>query len=187
MVINSTFDISDLNNKNIISIGRLEEIKRIDELITIFNDLNIKDSKLFIIGSGSREGELKELVNQLNINDKVRFLGYLNSKEQQEYYLQSSVFAMTSITEGLPMVLLEAMQHGLPCIAYETDSGVNDIIKNSQNGYVIKDRNQSDYSKKLKLILSNKKIKKGMQKEALKTIERFAPDSILRIWLKILK
>ncbi len=187
MITDFKFDISDLNNKNIISVGRLEEGKKIDELITIFNDLNIKDSQLFIIGSGSKEGELKELVNQLNINDKVKFLGYLNSKEQQEYYLKSSVFAMTSVTEGLPMVLLEAMQHGLPCIAYETDSGVNDIIKSSKNGYIIKNRNQSDYSKKLKSILSTKKLKKGMQKEALETVKKFNSDNILKIWFKILK
>ena len=187
MIIDSNFDISDLNNKNIISVGRLEEGKKVDELITIFNDLNIKDSQLFIIGSGSKEAELKQLVNQLNINDKVKFLGYLNSKEQQKYYLKSSLFAMTSITEGLPMVLLEAMQHGLPCIAYETDSGVNDIIKNSKNGYVIKNRNQKDYVKKLKSILLNKKIKNGMQKEALKTVEKFSSDNILKIWFKILK
>lgn len=187
MVIDSNFDISDLNNKNIISVGRLEEGKKVDELITIFNDLNIKDSQLFIIGSGSKEDELKQLVSKLNINGKVKFLGYLNSKEQQKYYLKSSVFAMTSLTEGLPMVLLEAMQHGLPCIAYETDSGVNDIVKNSKNGYVIKNRNQNDYVKKLKSILLNKKIKNGMQKEALKAVEKFSSDNILKIWFNILK
>lgn len=187
MIVDSKLTISDLNNKNVISVGRLEEGKKIDELIMIFNDMSVKDSQLFIIGSGSKENELKELVNKLDINDKVKFLGYLDFSQQQDYYLKSSVFAMTSITEGLPMVLLEAMQHGLPCIAYETDSGVNDIIRNAKNGYVIKNRNQIEYEKKLKSILSNKKIKKEMQKEALETVKKFSSDSVLKIWFKILK
>lgn len=187
MIGESNCNISNLNNKNIISVGRLEEGKKIDELITIFNKLNLKNSKLYIIGSGSKEKELKALVENLNITNKVEFLGYLDSKQQEEYYLKSSVFAMTSTTEGLPMVLLEAMQHGLPCIAYETDSGVNDIIKNNKNGFVIKNRNQNKYIKNLNMILSNKKLKNNMKKESLNIIEKFSKEEILKIWFKILK
>lgn len=187
MIGESNCDISNLNNKNIISVGRLEEGKKIDELITIYNKLNLKNSKLYIIGSGSKEKSLKELAKKLNISDKVEFLGYLDSKQQEEYYLKSSVFAMTSTTEGLPMVLLEAMQHGLPCIAYETDSGINDIIKNNKNGFVIKNRNQNKYIKNLNMVLSNKKLKNNMKKESLNIIEKFSKDEILKIWFKLLK
>ena len=187
MIINSNCNISNLNNKNIISVGRLEDGKKIDELITIFSKLNLEKSKLFIIGAGSKEQELKMLANDLKLNNKVEFLGYLNQNDQQKYYLESSVFAMTSITEGLPMVLLEAMQHGLPCIAYETDSGVKDIIKNNKNGYVIKNRNEKDYIKKIKSVLTTKTLKKNMQKGALETITNYESESILKIWFKILK
>lgn len=187
MIVHSTHNISDLNNNNIISVGRLEEGKKIDELIIMFSKLNLKNSKLFIIGSGNKEQQLKLLVNELQLNNKVKFLGYLNQNEQQKYYLQSSVFAMTSVTEGLPMVLLEAMQYGIPCVAYETDSGVKDIIKNNKNGYVIKNRNEKDYIKKLKEVLLKKRLKKNMQKVSLETIKNYESESILKIWFKILK
>ncbi len=55
--------------------------------------------------------------------------GYKNKEEIEKYMLESSLFLMASVSEGLPMVLLEAMSYGIPCIAYHTDSGTDDIIK----------------------------------------------------------
>ena len=64
-------------------------------------------------------------------------VGYLEQKEISKYLIKSKVFCMTSTTEGLPMVLLEAMSYGVPCIAYNTESGVKDIIDNNKNGFII--------------------------------------------------
>ena len=99
--------------------------------------------------------------------------------------LKSCVFLMTSETEGLPMVLLEAMSYGIPCIAYETDSGVNDIIENGVNGYVIKNRNEKEYIDKLNLILNDKNIK-NMSREALNSAMKYKKENIVKIWESII-
>ena len=87
--------------------------------------------------------------------------------------LESSLFLMASVSEGLPMVLLEAMSYGLPCIAYHTDSGTDDIIKDNKNGYIINNRNEKEYINKI-------------GKEAKSTAYDFSKEKITEKWLKIL-
>lgn len=178
--------ISNLDKKNIICVSRLNKMKRINELIEIFSKINNKKNKLYIIGDGEELNNLQILVKNLNIQDRVVFTGYLNHEQQEYHYLNSCLFAMTSVTEGLPMVLLEAMQHGLPCIAYKTESGVSDIIKNNKNGYIINNRNQQKYIEKINVLLREKKELRRLSKDAIDTSKKFNADRILKIWKKIL-
>ena len=178
--------ISDLNNRNVISVGRLHEGKRINELIKIFSKVKYKSSKLYIIGDGDEYMNLLKLVDELNLGDRVYLLGYKNHNEIVKYMLDSCVFAMTSITEGLPMVLLEAGSVGLPSIAYETDSGVNDIIDDGVNGFVIKNRNEEEYVEKLNEYLSNKKLQKSMSSNMLNKTKEFSVAKITKLWVDIL-
>ncbi len=178
---------SKLKTKNIITISRLHPGKRIEDLIQIFSMLNNKDSKLYIVGDGSELDRLKEIVNNKNLNDRVIFTGYKKKDEMEEYILDSSVFAMTSESEGLPMVLLEAMGYGLPCIAFETESGVADIIDDGVNGYIIKDRNIEKYVATLDNMLNDDNMLKELSKNAIKKVDKFSEKSVVSIWNKILK
>ena len=85
------------------------------------------------------------------------------------------------------MVLLEAMSYGVPCIAYETASGVSDIIKNGQNGYIIKDRNEKNFISKIETLINDEKLRKAMGMNARKTVTSFSKEEILKIWQKMLK
>lgn len=85
------------------------------------------------------------------------------------------------------MVLLEAMSYGLPCIAYKTESGVEDIIVNNVNGYIIKNRNQKEYIEKLTNLLENQKQKQAMSTKALEKIDKYKEENVVKIWLEILK
>ena len=101
--------------------------------------------------------------------------------------MDSCIFAMTSITEGLPMVLLEAGSVGIPSIAYETDSGVNDIIDDGINGFVIKNRNEEEYITKLNEYLENKKLQKTMSSNMIKKTKEFSAEKIAKIWINVLE
>ena len=179
--------ISDLKNKNIISVGRLHTGKRIDELIKIFSKLNTKSSKLYIIGDGDEYINLSRLIDELNLSNRVYLLGYKNHDEINKYYQDSCIFAMTSITEGLPMVLLEAGSAGIPSIAYQTDSGVEDIIDNGINGFVIKNRNEEEYIAKLDEYLKDKNLQKTMSKNMLEKTKEFSAKKIINIWVGVLE
>ena len=144
---------STLKEKNILSLGRLDYGKKNDDIIRAFSKIEDKDWKLYILGDGSEMDNLSKLVEELKLQDRVFLEGYKTKEEIKEYMLKSSIFLMASLTEGLPMVLLEAMSYGIPCIAYETASGTNDIISDSINGYVIKERNEKEYVDKINQLI----------------------------------
>ena len=93
---------------------------------------------------------------------------------------------MASETEGLPMVLLEAMSYGIPCIAYHTDSGTDDIIKDNKNGYIINNRNEKEYINKIEKVIKDDKLRIKLGKEAKSTAYDFSKEKITEKWLKIL-
>jgi GalNAc-alpha-(1->4)-GalNAc-alpha-(1->3)-diNAcBac-PP-undecaprenol alpha-1,4-N-acetyl-D-galactosaminyltransferase len=98
------------------------------------------------------------LVKELGISDKVEFIG--ESKNVESYYLKSKIFAFTSIVEGFPTVLGEALSAGLACISYNCHSGASDLIKNDDNGYLVKINNKLEYKNKLEILLESDNLRK---------------------------
>lgn len=187
MLYNVPKEVSDLNNKNLITIGRLDTLKRNDDIIKAFSKIDNKDYTLTIIGDGKEENNLKALAKDLNVEDKVVFTGYKTKEEIKKYMLSSSIFLMASETEGLPMVLLEAGSYGLPCIVYDIENGVKDIIIDGYNGFIIKNRNEREYVDKINELLYDKKELKELGKNAREGIKRFKKEEIVKKWLEILK
>ena len=178
---------SKLKDKNIITVSRLDEGKRNDDIIKAFSKLKENDWKLYIIGDGKEYNNLNKLIEESKLEDRVILTGYKNKEEIEKYMLESSLFLMASVSEGLPMVLLEAMSYGLPCIAYHTDSGTDDIIKNNKNGYIINNRNEKEYINKIEQVIKDEKLRTKLGKEAKNTAYEFSKEKITEKWLKILK
>ena len=178
---------SKLKDKNIITVSRLDEGKRNDDIIKAFSKLKENDWKLYIIGDGKEYNNLNKLIEESKLEDRVILTGYKNKEEIEKYMLESSLFLMASISEGLPMVLLEAMSYGVPCIAYHTDSGTGDIIKNNKNGYIINNRNEKEYINKIEQVIKDEKLRTKLGKEAKNTAYEFSKEKITEKWLKILK
>lgn len=178
---------SKLDKKNIITISRLDYGKKNDDIIKSFSKIKESNWKLYIIGDGKEFNNLKNLIDDLNLNNKVILTGYKNKEEINKYMLDSSLFLMASITEGLPMVLLEAMSYGIPCISYEVPSGVNDIIEDGRNGYIIKNRNEIEYIKRIEEVINDSKLRNKLGTNAKEKSKEFSKEKIVKIWENILK
>lgn len=176
---------SDVSKLNLITVSRLDYGKRVNEIIDMFSKVENKDSKLFIIGDGDEYSRLHQQIKNLNLTRRVKLLGYKSHKEIEKYMLNSSIFLMASVTEGLPMVLLEAMSYGVPCIAYKTDSGTEDIIEHKNNGFIINNRDEKEYITDINLLLKDNKLRKGFSKNAIIKSKEFYKDNILKIWKDI--
>ena len=177
---------SSLKIPNVISVSRLDYGKRNDEIIKMFNKIKNKKSCLYIIGDGKEKNNLENQIKELKLNKTVEMTGYLSHDEIKKYMLNSSVFVMASVSEGLPMVLLEAMSYGLPCVVYETPSGTKDIVTNGYNGYIIKNRNEKQFINALNELTNNFGTRKKMGENAIKTAQNFSKENILKIWEKML-
>lgn len=126
------------NNKHftIGSIGRLSPEKGLDHLVNAVANLidNGRDVSLVIIGAGGEREKLEKLAITKGIIEKVFFLGYLDRASR--YFSYFDVFVMSSLTEGMPITLLEAMQAGVPIIATRV-GGIPEVLENGRCGLLV--------------------------------------------------
>lgn len=176
MPIETDNKLSNLKNKNIITVGRLEKVKGYDDLIKLFNKLDNKEWTLSIVGTGSEYDNLNNLIKELNMEDNIKLLGFKNTEELNKLYKESSIYIMTSIEESFGLVLLEAASHGLPLIAYDSALGAKEIIKD--NGILIKNRNEKEMIKELKNLINDEKVRKEYQKKSLSISKQYDYDLI---------
>ena len=177
-------DMSNLDTKNIISIGRLEKVKGYDDLLKVMSVLKLKDSKinLILIGAGSQQEHLKTLAKELGIENNVIFRGYQNRSEINKALQNSSLYVMTSFEESFGLSLLEAMSYGLPCIVFSSAKGSLEMISKN-NGYTIENRSIEDMSNKiLKYFELNMRQKHEMGKNARKMSENYSDKKVKKIW-----
>jgi glycosyltransferase involved in cell wall biosynthesis len=143
--------------KNIIlNVGRLISTKRIDVLLEIFKNINPPDWELWIVGDGSLKGILQEKSEALMISHKVIFWG--EQKDISGFCRQAKIFAFTSISEGFPNALLEAMASGAACISFNCIAGPADLIDNEVNGYLVNEFNINEYTARLKDLIENNSV-----------------------------
>ncbi len=116
------------------NVGRLCNQKAQWHLIKAFSEVlkNVSDSVLVIAGSGEYEEKLKQIVEKLDIKDKVYFTGFVSNPYMYEKY--ADVFVLPSNYEGYPVALAEAICMGLPCIATDFKTGAREIIAPSLVG-----------------------------------------------------
>ena len=94
---------------------------------------------------------------------------------------------MTSLTESFGIVLLEAMSHGIPCIAFSSAEGAREIITSGKNGYLIKNRNYSAMIQKIEDLMTKEDIRKEMGKEARESVQQYTKEVVQEDWYRLLE
>jgi colanic acid/amylovoran biosynthesis glycosyltransferase len=119
----------------LIAAGRLADIKGFPLLLDAMAELRRqgRDVRLTLAGDGPARQSLEEQVRQLGITDRVVFAGWKTQDELRAMYRQSNAFVMSSFAEGVPVVLMEAMAAGLPCVAPRIN-GIPELIRDGVDG-----------------------------------------------------
>jgi glycosyltransferase involved in cell wall biosynthesis len=164
-----------LNEKDFVigSIGRMEKIKSYDLLIKSFAEI-IKSKKydfvkLCLVGDGSELTNLKNLAKDLNIFDKVLFIGAMD--DAQKFYPIFDCFAISSKVEGISMSILEALSFGLGIITTHK-SIEHEVIKHKINGFIVTDYSPESYSKGIDYILNNRGNLENMKRVNTELVEK---------------
>lgn len=187
--INGTNKKATLDSNQIISVGRLEDVKDFETLILVFSMCLAQNNnlRLEIVGDGSKKEELVNLCKSLNILDYVRFTGKLDSNQVEGEMLKSSLFLLTSKSESFSLVLVEASSLGIPCISFDIDVGPREIIKDGKNGFIIKDRNKELMKKKILEIMNSRDVRNEIGNNAKINAEKYYIENVVNEWKKILK
>ena len=181
--------LAPLKEKRLISVGRLSKEKGPEDLVKIFNLLSKKhpDWHLDIIGDGEEREKIELYIKNHKLEEKITLHGFQNKDYIDEYLHKSSLYIMTSLTESFGIVLLEAMSHGIPCVAFSSAEGAREIITSGKNGYLIKNRNYSAMIKKIEDIMKKDDVRKQLGKEARKSIKKYTKEVVQEDWYELLE
>ena len=168
---------------NIISVGRLIKSKNHIELIKCFKDAKI-NCKLIIIGDGDQKETIVDFLKKNDLQNRVVLLG--SQKDVYKHLNPNWIFASTSLYEGFPNALIEAMNAGLNCIHYDCPSGINEIIEDNVNGYLIPLNSKEIFTEKLKEVYQNSEKRIVISKNAKIRAKDFNTEKISKKWEQIL-
>jgi glycosyltransferase involved in cell wall biosynthesis len=149
-------------------------------LIKAFNEIKkeFKNATLLILGQGEKEKELKVLVKELNIENSVKFLGFKDNP--YKYLYNSDLFVLSSLWEGLPGALIEALACEVPVVSTNCKSGPKEILDNGKIGELVKIKDVSSLSNAMLKVLRDKDLQSKYKELGLKKVKEFDKDKIIK-------
>ncbi len=180
---------ASLRAKRLISVGRLSPEKGYLDLLRVYHILYKKypDWKLDIIGDGKERKLLEEYIHVHNMEKFVTLHGFQKKDYIDRMMQDSSIYLMTSHTESFGIVLIEAMSHGLPCIAMDSAEGAREIINSGHNGYLIKNRNYEMMVKKIGDLIKDRDERLKIGENARKSVEKYTSEAVGEEWFTLIE
>lgn len=179
-----------LRQKTVLCVGRFDiwKIKGFDLIVDMWRELykNYPDWKLVFAGTGRDESVnyIKELVAERKLENSVVFLGQVD--DMKALYSQSGIFALSSRIEGFPMVLLEAMSQGCPCVAFNVGGASEEMIEEGA-GFVIEDGNVNAFENALSELMANDDKRKEFSQRAVRSVSRFTVECFADAWERMIQ
>ena len=171
--------------KVVLAAGRVNQwwIKGFDNLIQSWSLLcnDFPEWKLQIAGEADKtsKADIENFVKRFNCVN-VEFLGF--RRDLKSIMEKSEVFCLSSRIEGLPMVLIEAMNSGCCCVSFDVMTGPNEIITNGKSGLLAKNQDVMDLAHQLRRVMTNAVLRKTMQAKAPYDVQKYDTKKILLRW-----
>lgn len=169
--------------KNVVFVGRLSKQKAVDRLIYIWECVvkRNKEWSLFIVGDGEQRKYLETIVKERNIAN-VHFQGFADSIP---FYKVASILCMTSLYEGFPMVLIEALKFGVIPVLYNTFAATKDIIDDGINGFLIVDNDKEDFIGKLEKLMRDDLLRMTLSQQCKIKSNDWNANNIYNQWISL--
>lgn len=176
---------SSCESHKAICVGRLNEQKGYEYLFDAWAIVSRRhpDWVLNAYGSGEIKEQLQERINEKGISNTL----ILNEPTSDiiDKYLESSIYIMSSRFEGFPMVLLEAMSCGLPCVSFDCPNGAKDIIEDGRNGFLVEYLNVNALAESICKLIEDESLRKMLGQTAKEDVMMYLPDSIMKLWIDL--
>lgn len=170
----------------LLAVGRLHPVKGFDVLLQAFASIAelFPDWDLVILGEGEQRAVLEEQIEQTGLGGRVSLPGRVGNIGQ--WYAQSDLYVLSSRTEGLSNTLLEAMASGLPCVAFDCETGPREIIRDGIDGVLVR---PAEDSEALAAWLSNLMAHpdEGIRyaRRATDVRDRFSVTRVMSMWERV--
>ncbi|RTZ64981.1 MAG: hypothetical protein DSZ29_04820 [Aquificaceae bacterium] len=166
----------------IVALGRLNEVKRFDLLIEAYAKTKAQQQcDLIIVGEGEMRTSLEQQIKALNLTNKVHLAGV--KMNPYPYLADAKFLVLSSRTEAFPMVLVEALATKCPVIATDCPTGPREIIKQGENGLLVKNEDATAMTKAIDKLYFDEALQDKMRNNALSSIRHLSGDEIIKQWL----
>lgn len=176
---------SDVSNKRVIAVGRLDYQKGFDRLIQaweiVYKSGKYNDWRLDIFGQGEWKEMLQGMIDERELNGSA----FINkpTKNIGKEYSESSMLVMSSNYEGFPMVMIEAMACGLPVVAFDFKCGPKDIISDGENGLIIRNGDIKALAEGMMRLMEDTENRKRMSLNARKIVDTYSEKAVMYKWI----
>ena len=173
-----------MDNKNVIAVGRYSHQKGFDLLVEAWSVVAKKhpDWILNVYGDGDRT-ELQNKIDELNLTKS--FIANEKTDAIIQKYLESSIFVLSSRYEGFGLVLIEAMNCGVPPVSFACPTGPKDIITHGEDGILVENGNIEQLAEKICYLIENEDVRKKMGRNARENVKKFKKEIIMDQWKKL--
>ena len=176
--------------KILLAAGRISNwhCKGFDLLIEAWGKIAEKftDWKLELAGDGSKEDfcYLKQLAAKYGVTDRMEFLGYRS--DMLSLYQKAAIYVLSSRSEGLPMVIIEAMGQGCACVAVENFGRTKEMITNEEEGLLCEMENPDALSAVMEKMIVDEDYRKKVQLKSIARSEYYSLDHVIGLWEQLL-
>lgn len=178
---------SDVMNKRVIAVGRLDYQKGFDRLIQAWELVQhtgkFTDWKLDIFGQGEWQEMLQQMIDKAELQNTV----CLNRPTKQigEEYVKSDMLVMSSNYEGFPMVMIEAMACGLPVVSFDYKCGPKDIIQSGINGLLVPNGDIQALADAMMKVMEDEAYRKMLSLNARKVVDTYSEQAVMAQWIRL--
>jgi glycosyltransferase involved in cell wall biosynthesis len=172
------------STKIVLFIGLIVPRKGIAKIIKMADKLRKEDVMFVLAGDGPKRKEYEELTEEMDLTDKVKFLGW--RADTPRLYQASDILVLPAEGEGLPGVVMEAMSYGVPCVASNIPC-IPDLIDDGKSGYLCDKDKPDEFAARIRQLLKNSNALEIMSKESLKKIKSFEWDKVISKYKQMYK
>jgi glycosyltransferase involved in cell wall biosynthesis len=172
-----------LNEKTVVTLGRLSHEKGIDMLIEAWAKVGPQhpDWQLKIYGAGPDEQALRALAQEHGLDDTALLQG--KTSDIDTALSASSIFVLPSRQEGFPIALMEALAYGLPAVSFDCAPGIRELIEDGvSGGLVVTAGNVPGFAAALERLITDRELRGRLGAAGRETVQRYTPDSIIDRW-----
>ena len=180
-------ELAPLEAKRCISGGRFEKQKNYDDMVRVWKKVHARhpDWTLDLYGNGKKKARTEALIRQEGLEGAVRV--HPATPHFKDEMMASSMYLMTSLYEGFPMVLVETAAIGLPCVCTTCPCGPAEFIEDGVNGMLSAPGDIDGMADKVCTLIEQPELRRSMGREINKKAADFTPDRILDQWDRLFR
>lgn len=170
-------------SKILLYVGRLSAEKNIIDLLSIWKKVSLSHPSwhFYLVGDGPEREKILKYIK----NNGLRNISIEGRKNPIQYYQKASIFILASLYEGLPLVLLEAMNYSVIPVAFDSFPSLHSIITHEVNGMIVKPFDKKKYAQVLTKLMDEESFREDLSVKAWEHSQLFSINTILNEWNKV--